>query len=156
MYWLLMFMAHGSCLKARGSRPRLALDAPSPRPRRQIFFALSHEPWGMSHGPWAISHEPLTMNYSSIQYKYIMYFKISEVSKVQHSKIPECLVCLPMHVLMKILIPCSMFFKYCCRKIFSHKLHEYIQYFLTHLNRRRWFSIYFSTFFLFCRCFFFF
>ena len=86
--------AHGSCLKALGSRlmahGQEKFDAGSPRPGpwRQIFlghetWSLSHEPWGMSHEPWAMSHEPLTINdrlsnYSSIP-SFLPNIKITRV-----------------------------------------------------------------------------
>ena len=59
--------AHGSCLKARGSglmaKKQLALGPPGPGPQRQIFSAISHEPWATSLEAWAMSFEPWTINH---------------------------------------------------------------------------------------------
>ena len=55
----LWFKAHGSCLKARDSRPR-KIGAGSPRPQAlaPIFGpgAASLEAWALSHKPWTIKN----------------------------------------------------------------------------------------------------
>ena len=62
--WL---MAHASKLMPQSSwlvanDRKIGARAQGLGTQRQIFLALSHQPWGMSHEPWAKSPEPLTIN----------------------------------------------------------------------------------------------